>query len=354
MSSLAAAQADSYYRPPDWRPEHGSLNKRAGLHPLGKRARKIGQGILVVRLELPFNCVCTSCDTPHAKGSRFNAEKKRSGSYHSTSIWTFSMKCPNCSALLQLRTEPKLRDYVCQASLRRRVLPTDSAVPLDGEERKQEREEDPFAAVEAAEADAAAAAAAAPALRALHARQRATFGRVETLGAALRASARKKRKAAAALAKRAAAHGLSLSLLPKETADSAAAAAAVSSKHARSVKHAQAKAAAAARAEARRQTLLSSKSMFERSHRRELRVLKKRLASAALLSAEGVTLGVRKAAGVEKESQAEATGSAVLIRPRRKKRKTGVRREAAEKKSALDALSTIYSKSDEESEEGSE
>ncbi|KAI8149795.1 hypothetical protein BJV82DRAFT_641741 [Fennellomyces sp. T-0311] len=50
------------YFPPDWTPEKGSVNKFIGKHPLGDRARKIDQGILVVRFELPFNIWCTGCD----------------------------------------------------------------------------------------------------------------------------------------------------------------------------------------------------------------------------------------------------------------------------------------------------
>ena len=51
MSSLAAARADNIYYPPEWTPEAGSLNKFAGVPPghLGKRAKKMDQGILVIR-----------------------------------------------------------------------------------------------------------------------------------------------------------------------------------------------------------------------------------------------------------------------------------------------------------------
>jgi coiled-coil domain-containing protein 130 len=51
MSSLAAARADNFYYGPDYRPEDGSLNKARGAPPgnLGKRAKKMDQGILVIR-----------------------------------------------------------------------------------------------------------------------------------------------------------------------------------------------------------------------------------------------------------------------------------------------------------------
>ncbi|KAI8993258.1 hypothetical protein BDB01DRAFT_841335 [Pilobolus umbonatus] len=50
------------YYPPDWTPDKGTVNKFVGKHPYGDRARKIDQGILIVRFELPFNIWCTGCD----------------------------------------------------------------------------------------------------------------------------------------------------------------------------------------------------------------------------------------------------------------------------------------------------
>ncbi|PPR84748.1 hypothetical protein GOBAR_AA35962 [Gossypium barbadense] len=55
-SSLAAARADNFYYPPEWDPSQGSLNKFHGQHALRERARKIDQGILIIRGKLadPF------------------------------------------------------------------------------------------------------------------------------------------------------------------------------------------------------------------------------------------------------------------------------------------------------------
>jgi hypothetical protein len=57
--------ADNFYYPPDWTPESGSLNKFAGCPPgnLGKRAKKLDQGILVIRCvslaaSLPLRASC--------------------------------------------------------------------------------------------------------------------------------------------------------------------------------------------------------------------------------------------------------------------------------------------------------
>ena len=37
------------YYPPDWDPSKGSVNKYVGQHPLRDRAKKLSQGILVIR-----------------------------------------------------------------------------------------------------------------------------------------------------------------------------------------------------------------------------------------------------------------------------------------------------------------
>ena len=49
MSSLAAARADNFYFDKNWDPSKGSLNKFHKSHPLGVRANKLDQGILVIR-----------------------------------------------------------------------------------------------------------------------------------------------------------------------------------------------------------------------------------------------------------------------------------------------------------------
>lgn len=78
MSTLKAARADNFYFPKDWDPSKGTLNKFQNSHPLGNRASKIGQGILVVRYETPYHIRCFKCERMIAKGVRFNAEKKNS------------------------------------------------------------------------------------------------------------------------------------------------------------------------------------------------------------------------------------------------------------------------------------
>jgi len=80
MSTLAAAKADNFYFPPEYKPSDGSLNKFRKSHgALGKRANKLHLGILVIRFEVPWNMWCTTCKAHIGRGVRYNAEKKTCG-----------------------------------------------------------------------------------------------------------------------------------------------------------------------------------------------------------------------------------------------------------------------------------
>lgn len=120
MSSLAAARADNFYYPPEWSPKKGSLNKFHGQHALRERARKIDQGILIIRFEMPFNIWCGGCNSMIAKGVRFNAEKKQVGNYYSTKIWSFTMKTACCKHEIVIQTDPKNCLYVIISGAQRK------------------------------------------------------------------------------------------------------------------------------------------------------------------------------------------------------------------------------------------
>ena len=75
------------------------------------RAKKIDQGIIVIRFEMPYNVWCEGCEDHIGKGVRFNAEKKKCGMYYTTIIYEFSMKCPRCPQRFIIRTDPKNCDY---------------------------------------------------------------------------------------------------------------------------------------------------------------------------------------------------------------------------------------------------
>ncbi|XP_041357617.1 coiled-coil domain-containing protein 130 homolog [Gigantopelta aegis] len=121
-SSLTRAErkAVNKYYPPDWTPSKGSINQYVGQHPLRDRARKLGQGILVIRFELPYNIWCGGCNSHVGMGVRYNAEKKKVGNYYSTPIYKFRMKCHLCPNYFEIQTDPQNHDYVILSGARRK------------------------------------------------------------------------------------------------------------------------------------------------------------------------------------------------------------------------------------------
>ena len=126
---MADRKAVNKYYPPEWEPKHGSINKFRGQHPLRERARKLDQGILIVRFEMPFNVWCGHCDEHIGKGVRYNAEKKQAGNYFSTKIWSFRMKCHLCSGWMEIHTDPENRNYKMVSGVAQK---TETWTPDDG------------------------------------------------------------------------------------------------------------------------------------------------------------------------------------------------------------------------------
>ncbi|OAP54720.1 hypothetical protein AYL99_11168 [Fonsecaea erecta] len=114
-----------------------SFNTASGKgHALGSRARKLKtEGVLTVRFECPFAIWCTHCRPEQliGQGVRFNAEKKKVGSYFSTPVWSFRFKHPVCGGWLEVRTDPQHAEYVVVEGGRRRD--TGAEKVLDGEIR---------------------------------------------------------------------------------------------------------------------------------------------------------------------------------------------------------------------------
>ncbi|KAJ7593725.1 DUF572-domain-containing protein [Mycena floridula] len=114
-------QGFNKYYPPDYDGEkHKSLNAYRGKHALGDRARKIEQGILITRFELPFNIWCGTCNNHIGMGVRYNAEKKKIGNYYSTSIFSFRCKCHLCDGWFEIQTDPKNTRYVVVSGARQK------------------------------------------------------------------------------------------------------------------------------------------------------------------------------------------------------------------------------------------
>ncbi|EGY20425.1 coiled-coil domain-containing protein [Verticillium dahliae VdLs.17] len=107
------------YVPPDL---EGTVSGNA-LHaklPPGRSAAK--PGVQTVRFEMPFAIWCSTCPKPTiiGQGVRFNAEKRRTGAYHSTPIWTFRMRHAACGGTIEVATDPQNTAYVVVAGAAKR------------------------------------------------------------------------------------------------------------------------------------------------------------------------------------------------------------------------------------------
>jgi len=155
---MAERKAVNKYYPPEWTPDQGSINKFRNSHPLRDRAKKLGDGIMVVRFEMPFNIWCGGCEEHIGRGVRYNAEKKHIGNYFSTKIWQFRMKCHLCNNWIEIHTDPEACDYVIKDGARRKVetfepTPEDQVIELQSKEEAKKLAEDPFYRLEHATED---------------------------------------------------------------------------------------------------------------------------------------------------------------------------------------------------------
>ena len=125
-----------------------------------------------VRFEMPFAVWCHGCAPPPAliaQGVRFNAVKKRVGSYFSTPIWAFRIRHGACGQEIEIRTDPKNTEYVVAEGGRRRDYGDDGSGtgpvtttilgPIVSEEESERRRADAFAALEGRVEDRTAAKA---------------------------------------------------------------------------------------------------------------------------------------------------------------------------------------------------
>lgn len=226
MSSLAAARADNFYYPPEWDPKKGGLNKFHGQHALRERAKKIDQGILIIRFEMPYNIWCGGCNSMIAKGVRFNAEKKQVGNYYSTKIWSFTMKAACCKHEIVIQTDPKNCEYLVISGAQKKVEEFDTedaetmALPVDEEKNKLS---DPFYRLEHQEEDLKKKKEAEPLLVRLQRVSDARHLDDYSLNKSLRAKLRSQKKRVAEEEVAARKMGLGIRLLPASEEDTAAA-----------------------------------------------------------------------------------------------------------------------------------
>ena len=148
MSSLAASRADNYYVPPEFDGEkHRSVNAYNKSQAPGAHAKhRKKDGGLTVRFEMPFNAWCGGCGAVLAKGIRFNARKRRTGSYHSTPVYTFTMLTSCCCSELEIVADPQLCDYVIAKGARKHARA--AAADAEAAARAEARDDDPMMALE--------------------------------------------------------------------------------------------------------------------------------------------------------------------------------------------------------------
>ncbi|XP_065069394.1 coiled-coil domain-containing protein 130 homolog [Rhopilema esculentum] len=116
------------YYPPDFDPRKGSLNAYHGTHALRERARKIHEGIIIIRFEMPYNIWCNGCGNHIGMGVRYNAQKRKVGNYYTTPIYKFRMKCHLCDQHFEIQTDPKNCEYVILSGAKRKEERWDPAV----------------------------------------------------------------------------------------------------------------------------------------------------------------------------------------------------------------------------------
>ncbi|XP_045467483.1 coiled-coil domain-containing protein 130 homolog [Harmonia axyridis] len=130
------------YYPPDYNPKVGGLNKFLGTHALRERARKISQGIIIIRFEMPYNIWCEGCNNHIGMGVRYNAEKTKVGMYYTTPVYQFKMKCHLCDNHFIIKTDPGNLDYLILSGARRQEnrwdpLQNEQVVPETKETQKR-------------------------------------------------------------------------------------------------------------------------------------------------------------------------------------------------------------------------
>lgn len=230
------------YVPPD---AEGVLtaNQASGKgHALGRRAAKLKtEGALTVRFEMPFAVWCDACAAAGPRpqligqGVRFNAEKRRVGSYFSTPVYSFRMRHAACGGWLEVRTDPKRTTYDVVSGGRRRHAGGDdkaaeeslvgsgaALVAVTPAERDEQRAS-AFSSLERTIEDRAALAAAGERIEAiedLSARQWDNpFARNQALRRAFRVGRKQRERDAAAAEELRDRMGLGIELLPESEED---------------------------------------------------------------------------------------------------------------------------------------
>eukprot|EP00521_Asterionellopsis_glacialis_P009425 CAMPEP_0195287892 /NCGR_PEP_ID=MMETSP0707-20130614/4775_1 /TAXON_ID=33640 /ORGANISM="Asterionellopsis glacialis, Strain CCMP134" /LENGTH=330 /DNA_ID=CAMNT_0040347697 /DNA_START=69 /DNA_END=1061 /DNA_ORIENTATION=- len=131
------------YVPPDFDP---------ALVPRGKKPK---DGLVTVRMMLPFTVQCSSCSTFLYRGRKFNSKKEAmggpNGKYLGIQRFRFYIKCTACSRPVTFLTDPQNADYEMESGgTRNYEVFKDKAKTEENFEKEQEQEEkdDPMKGLE--------------------------------------------------------------------------------------------------------------------------------------------------------------------------------------------------------------
>mmetsp|Transcript_16927 Transcript_16927/g.25610 ORF Transcript_16927/g.25610 Transcript_16927/m.25610 type:complete len:314 (+) Transcript_16927:115-1056(+) len=127
------------YLPPDFDPS------------LIPRSRKPKDGLVSVRMMLPFSIQCTNCSTFMYQGRKFNSKKENvqgpNGKYLGIQRFRFYIKCTSCAQPVSFLTDPKNSDYEMESGATRNYeLSKDKRQSEENaaQELKEEEKEDPL------------------------------------------------------------------------------------------------------------------------------------------------------------------------------------------------------------------
>lgn len=177
---------------------------------------------MIVRFEMPVNVWCEGCHEHIARGVRYNAEKKKCGTYFSSDVFEFQMNCHLCGQRFIIKTDPQNRDYEFVSGLRRKVETFD--VKDIGTREFDEKEQalmrtDAIRSLENKEEDALNFQKAVPALDGIKSIQDRLYQDEDSLNRTVRDKLRGMRKAEERRENRAKAAGLGIHLLPTSKSD---------------------------------------------------------------------------------------------------------------------------------------
>lgn len=197
FAKMGERKGQNMYYPPDYDPKYGGLNKFQGTHALRERAKKLDQGILIIRFEMPYNIWCEGCNNHIGMGVRYNSEKKKVGMYYTTPVYQFRMKCHLCDNYFEIKTDPGKLDYAIVSGARRqenRWDPTENGQIVPEDKQVQKRLfDDPMFKLEHKATDQKGADDAKPVLGKLYLRNQEVWGDPYAANSRVRATFRKRK-----------------------------------------------------------------------------------------------------------------------------------------------------------------